>query len=260
MSEKPANYRAPWERRDLVLALDLYCRIPFHKVKSSHPRVLELAKIIQRSPAAVSMKIGNFGAFDPALRQRSIGGLKNTSSLDKVVWDEFCCNWNLLSEQASELRNQLDPIANHSSTDQIELPTTPSERMVLVKQRLHQQFFRDAVLSSYDNRCCITGLALSECLVAGHIIPWKVDELRRADPSNGLCLAATFDRLFDRNLMTLADDLTIIMSRAVLEHPDEQTRSYFREFQGRKIQPPGRFMPNLECLRWHRARLIESTV
>ena len=36
-----------------------------------------------------------------------------------------------------------------------------------------EAFFRDAVLSSYETTCCITGLAIPECLVASHIVPWS---------------------------------------------------------------------------------------
>ena len=48
-----------------------------------------MANLIGRSPGAVAFKLGNFGSFDPELKKRGIGGLPNTSKLDKEIWDEF---------------------------------------------------------------------------------------------------------------------------------------------------------------------------
>ena len=62
-------------RDELILAFYLYCRIPFQKTKASTPEVQELAALLQRSPASIARKLGNFGAFDPELKRRRISGL-----------------------------------------------------------------------------------------------------------------------------------------------------------------------------------------
>lgn len=64
-----------WTREQTIVALNLYCKIPFNRVASKHPDIIEVAKIIGRSPNAVKMKIGNFGSFDPELKRRGIVGL-----------------------------------------------------------------------------------------------------------------------------------------------------------------------------------------
>lgn len=120
-----------------------------------------------------------------------------------------------------------------------------------VKQRLHQAFFRDAVISSYNGLCCVTGLPLKECLVAGHIIPWSVDEHRRADPTNGLCMSATFDRLFDRGLITIDIDLTLRVSGRVRKLKNQAAVDLIAARHGQPIIQPARFLPDKECLRWH---------
>lgn len=61
-----------WSKDETVLALALYCKIPFGKISKSHPQVIELAKLLGRTPAAVSMKMGNFGRFDEELAQKGI--------------------------------------------------------------------------------------------------------------------------------------------------------------------------------------------
>ena len=130
--------------------------------------------------------------------------------------------------------------------------------MVTAKQRLHQAFFQDAVLSSYNARCCVTGLPIVECLVAGHIIPWSVDERRRADPTNGVCLSATFDRLFDSGLVTIDDDLTLCVSKRLRELRDSAVTELVVARHGQKIIPPARFYPDPACLRWHREHKFEA--
>jgi predicted restriction endonuclease len=40
-------------------------------------------------------------------------------------------------------------------------------------------------------------------LNASHIIPWSIDEKRRADPGNGLALCAFHDRAFERGIILL---------------------------------------------------------
>lgn len=250
MDARPANDGQPWTREQLILAFELYCRIPFQRTKASDARVKELAALLQRTPASVARKLGNFGAFDPQLAARDISGLTHGSKLDKAIWDEFHADWNGLIVRAHDLRREREPQKRIDAP--LAAPTGPSEKIVTVKQRLHQAFFRDAVISSYNNRCCVTGLPLVECLVAGHIIPWSVDEHRRADPTNGVCMSATFDRLFDSGLLTIEDDLTLRVSGRVRKLKDQAAAELVSARHGQRIIPPARFYPDPVCLCWHR--------
>ena len=256
MNARPANDGKPWTRKQLILAFDLYCRIPFQRTKANDSRVQELARLVGRTPASVARKLGNFGAFDPQLAAKNISGLTHGSKLDKAVWDEFHQDWTGLVVGAHEIRTGLK--IDEDEDQLLELPSGPSERIATIKQRIHQSFFRDAVLSSYNNRCCVTGIPVVECLVAGHIIPWHVDAHRRADPTNGLCLSATFDRLFDRGLITINDDLTLRMSDRLRASNDSAIRENFTARDGRKILPPARFYPDPACLRWHRQHVFDA--
>lgn len=258
MESRPLNDGALWSRDDLILAFELYCRIPFRSTKASNPKVKELASLLQRTPASVARKLGNFGAFDPALAARDIVGLSHGSKLDRIVWDEFHSDWGSLTVLAAEMRMQ------RAVADDVvvllEPPRGPSERTRLVKQRLHQQFFRDAVISSYNSTCCVTGLSIPECLIAGHIIPWSVDERRRADPTNGVCMSATFDRLFDSGLMTIGIDGGIVFSQRLLQATDDVVKELIVAKQGMKIRLPARFHPDQACLEWHRRNVFENPV
>lgn len=256
MVTRPINDGQPWTRDQLILAFELYCRIPFQRTKATDPRVKDLARIIDRTPASVARKLGNFGAFDPQLAARNISGLTHSSKLDRIVWDEFREDWNRLVVRAHSIRRALDPSAEQHPV--FVSPQGPSERIVTARQRLHQSFFRDAVLSSYNSRCCVTGLPIAECLVAGHIIPWSADERRRADPTNGICLSATFDCLFDSGLITLRDDLTLLISKYLLQSADRPTADLIAKHDGQSIIPPIRFYPDPECLRWHNKHVFRT--
>lgn len=256
MDVRPANGGQLWTREELVLAFELYCRIPFQRTKATDLRVKGLASILHRTPASVARKLGNFGAFDPQLAARNILGLRHGSKLDKAIWDEFHADWNGLIIIANNLRRERELLRREP--EPLVAPTGPSDKIVTVKQRLHQAFFRDAVISSYNNRCCVTGLPLLECLVAGHIVPWSVDERRRADPTNGVCMSATFDRLFDCGLVTIGDDLTLPVSERVRKLKDQSAADLVTARHGQKIIPPARFYPDPACLRWHRENVFHT--
>jgi putative restriction endonuclease len=256
-TNQPDRYGALWTRDELVLAFDLYCRIPFEKTKANNPQVIELAKLLRRSPASVARKLGNFGSFDPELHDRQISGLVHRSKLDGNVWAEFNSDWNRLVLEARRLRDKLGRTEiPYDVDDTIRLPPGASEKEALRKIRVHQTFFRDAVLSAYEETCCITGLNVKECLVASHIVPWSVSEQYRTDPHNGLCLTATFDRLFDCGLITLTANLEVTVSDALLSNRDRRIQELICRFHGAPMIRPRRFLPAQNHLQWHRNNLF----
>ena len=250
-----ARYGDPWTREELILAFDLYCRIPFQKTKANNPEVQKLATLLGRTPASVARKLGNFGAFDPVLRTAQITGLVHTGKLDREIWDEFHTEWNSLVWEASKLRRSFEE--KRGEAPALRLPTGPSETLRMTKQRIHQTFFREAVMSSYDETCCVTGLRIRECLVASHIVPWSVDEEHRADPTNGLCLSSTFDRLFDTGLITVTDDLRIRVSEVLTKQKNPSTDELVCRYNGRPMIVPRRFTPSDERLQWHRSQVFK---
>ncbi|NLX13863.1 MAG: hypothetical protein GXY44_09460 [Phycisphaerales bacterium] len=150
INTRPAYDGQPWTREQLILAFELYCRIPFQRTKATDPSVKELATILHRTPASVARKLGNFGACDPKLAARNISGLTHYSKLDKVIWDEFHSDWGGLVTLAHDLRRERE--LNASDDTPFATPIGPSEKIITVKQRLYQSFFRDAVLSTQTDR------------------------------------------------------------------------------------------------------------
>jgi len=137
-------------------------------------------------------------------------------------------------------------------------PSGPSETLRMTKQRVHQAFFREAVLSSYDETCCITGLRIRECLTASHIVPWSADEEHRADPTNGLCLSSTFDRLFDAGLVAITEDLVVCVSEILLRARIPSTQELICKYHAKPMIRPIRFIPSADRLRWHLSNIFKD--
>lgn len=155
----------------------------------------------------------------------------------RAIWDEFVADPEKIAAEAEECSARIRP--QISDTDEVAIQTPAGETEVarMVRARRVQSFFRAAVLTSYEERCAITGLAVPELLVASHIIPWSQSTARRADPTNGLCLNALFDRAFDRGLITIDDSLRVIVARqlrAAIESADLDCS--IRDAHGRRIR------------------------
>lgn len=122
-----------------------------------------------------------------------------------------------------------------------------------VKVRSNQNVFRKMILNIYNQSCCITGLNIPETNRASHIIPWAVDETKRLDPTNGLCLSATYDAAFDRNLISFDDDYRLILSNDLKGYgTNESVKKYFIDKEGMPIALPEKYKPNKDYLAEHR--------
>lgn len=112
-------------------------------------------------------------------------------------------------------------------------------------------------MAAYDGSCCITGLQMSELLVASHLVPWAKDRANRVNPRNGLCLNAYHDRAFDRGLITLNHDLRIEVSPKVKAAGSSHAKDWLTNFEGASIRPPKRFAPEPEFIDWHRRNVFQ---
>lgn len=77
-------------------------------------------------------------------------------------------------------------------------------RMALVQARIGQGAYRDDLLKLWGRRCAVSGVDIPEVLIASHVKAWRLcsSNRERLDPHNGLPLAASIDRLFDKGLIS----------------------------------------------------------
>lgn len=261
-----------WTRDQLLVTFNLYCKIPFSKTKATNPSVIQVAHLIGRSPSAVAMKLGNFGSFDTALRTKGISGLSRASKADRSIWDEFNQSWEKLSIESELAAYRLqastqDKPFNSESKQTGELYslkledvlTGPSEVAREVKVRLHQRFFREAVLASYGISCCVCNNRIPQLLTAAHIIPWGKREDLRANPRNGLCLCTLHHNAFDCGLWTIDESYEVKLSSKLIPYlPSKTLEANFIQYSKTKICMPDKFWPAKDFLAYHRVNLFKQ--
>jgi putative restriction endonuclease len=133
------------------------------------------------------------------------------------------------------------------------------ERVAIIKQRVNQSFFRSTVLSSYNLKCCVTGLSISDFLVASHIIPWAKDTKNRLNPHNGLCLNSIHDKAFDRGFITITTDYKIKVSPYFNDfYKDNAVEEFFLKYENQPIILPNKFPPAKEFLEYHHENIFKK--
>lgn len=254
------NKRRNWTKEETIIAFNVYCKIPFKSSSKTNPTIIKYANIIGRSPSALNMKVGNFGRLDPELKKQGITGLVNGSQMEELVWDEFNGNWEELAFKSEELIAKFQN-KEIEETNIIDLENLPEgkERESTIKTRVNQSFFRSTILSSYNSKCCITGLSIPDFLVASHIKPWAKDETTRTNPHNGLCLNSIHDRAFDQGFITITPDYRVLLSKYLNDYSGEKSvNDFFFKYRGQPIILPDRFLPSKDFLDYHLKHIFKK--
>ena len=243
-----------WTRDELILAVNLYCKLPFGKLHSTNPDIKLLADLIGRTANSVAFKLVNFASLDPSIIESGRKGASNVSKLDREIWAEFFNDWENLAYESEKLRAKINN-ASIELLNQIpenELPREGKTREQVVKARVNQSFFRSVILASYNNTCCITGLKIPELLVSSHIIPWAKDEKNRLNPRNGVLLNALHDRAFEKGLISITKDYRVRISPHIKVQNDfYRINNLFEIYDGKEIIMPSRFFPDQGFLEIH---------
>lgn len=121
-----------------------------------------------------------------------------------------------------------------------QLPTsvkgTEVERMV--RQRIGQQTFRNAMMHYWGNACAITGISIPALLRASHAKPWAEcgSDAERLDVFNGFLLSANLDALFDRFLISVDETGAVLISNN-LSISDRDSLGLLEPLQVRWLAP-----------------------
>lgn len=104
-------------------------------------------------------------------------------------------------------------LAEFSDTD---IQRTETER--LVKERVGQDIYRDALMNYWSGACAVTGCSLKDALRASHAKPWKdcTSDAERLNIYNGFLLTANLDALFDKGYISFTNDGLIMISNVLL--------------------------------------------
>jgi putative restriction endonuclease len=118
----------------------------------------------------------------------------------------------------------------------------PARRYALsiVKQRLHQATFRQAVLTAYDERCALTGLPEPMLLDAAHIISDKHEVLGQPIVPNGIPLSKIHHAAFDAHLIGIDPDFRLHVSSRLMDQSDGPMLEALKQLHHRSLRLPSR--------------------
>lgn len=122
-------------------------------------------------------------------------------------------------------------------------PTEEAERryaLRLVKQRLHQATFRQAVIAAYRGRCALSGLPEPMLLDAAHIISDTDENLGHPVVPNGVPLSKIHHAAFDAHLIGIDPDLRIHVAARLLKQKDGVMLDALKQLHGRTLMRPDR--------------------
>ena len=140
-------------------------------------------------------------------------------------------------------------------------PESAAERryaLRVVKQRLHQDTFREAVIEAYDGRCALSRFPEQRLLDAAHIIQDKDELFGQPIVPNGIPLSKIHHAAFDAHLIGIDPDYRIHVSNRLHDLNDGPLLEALKTLDGRMIQLPNRPKDNPDrdrlALRFERFR------
>jgi putative restriction endonuclease len=247
--------RRTWQRDEFILVFNLYLKTPFGKMHKLNPDVINLARLIGRSPSSVALRLVNFASCDPFLKARGIKGMAGGRLQCQPYWDEFINNQEELVFESEQILAKIEHITIDSKYSTIlgDISNLKGkDRESIVRTRVNQNVFRRIILAYYNNQCALTGIDVPELLVASHIVPWAKDKDLRLNPENGICLSSLYDRAFDQGLIGFDGNYKMQVSSKL---KDFKGRGWFEQFirpyENEVLTLPHNYKPNKKFLEWH---------
>ena len=178
-------------------------------------------------------------------------------------WDEFFNDRERLIYESERILAQKEGTTIEKKFEEVikDIPKgiTGETKLRQVKTRVNQNVFRQIVLANYEGKCALTGIDLSELLVASHIIPWADNEQERLNPENGICLSSLYDKAFDKGLISFTNDQHVIFSvRLKANVGKDYYAKYFEPIENATLVTPRKYHINPQFLEWHRDCIFDK--
>jgi putative restriction endonuclease len=233
----------------------LYLKLPFGKLHSGTPEIIQLAGLIGRTPGSVAMRLNNFAAVDPYHQQRGIIGLPGGKKQVEPIWNEFIHDREELLFESERI---LAEVENRSLEEKFSDALQDIQRLKgedklrEVKTRINQNVFRQIVMVNYTGRCAISGIDISDFLVASHIVPWSKNEGERLNPENGICLSSLYDKAFDKGYIGINERYEVVLSPTLKKREKETYYElWFAHLAKMTITLPQKYLPAKSFLQYH---------
>lgn len=244
-----------WSKDELILAFNLYLKLPFGKMHTGTPEIIELAKLLGRSVNAISIRLTNFASCDPYHKNRGVKGMIGGIKQCQPIWDEFFDNQEELVFLSEKILAKKENTSIEKKYKKLlfGLKDLKGETVLReVKTRVNQSVFRQMVLANYGTKCAISGIDIPELLLASHIVPWSKNKKERLNPENGICFSPLYDKAFDRGLIGINLNYQVILSNSLKKR--EHSSFYLNHFshvENLKISKPKNYLPRKDFLEYH---------
>ncbi|MDR0602695.1 MAG: HNH endonuclease [Bacteroidales bacterium] len=195
----------------------------------------ELAKLLLSPEYRNILEIALLDKYFPDTKSNFGAGGDDDLPTEKLLHD----NSETYKNKIIELKNQVDENA--------------FQEEIFIRGGL----FKREVPKIYNHTCAISGLRISavvnvSMVDACHIVPFS--ESYDDTLSNGIALCPNLHRAFDRGLISISDDYTILISRNFVEN--QKSAFNLSQFAGKQILLPFAedLYPSLENIALHRRK------
>ena len=247
--------RKLWSREELMLVFNLYLKLPFGKMHTRTPEIIEMASLLGRTVNSIAIRLTNFASCDPYHQNRGVKGMVGGIRQCQPIWDEFFGNKEVLIFESEKIlaEKQNQTIETKFNEILFDLKYLKGEtKLREVKTRVNQNVFRQIVVANYSSKCAITGIDLPELLFASHIIPWAKNEEERLNPENGICLSALYDKAFDKGLIAINENYQILISDKLKKKKGaDYYEKYFASIENQSLIQPQRYFPKKDFIQYH---------
>lgn len=204
-------------------------------------------------------------AFETALRGkdgRPASGGANAAAVRRLSEPEFAA---IVQAGLRSMADSTEPWSESGDRQELDDPQAPFDHAplagirpeVLVSRKYRDRSFQRQVLEAYGYTCAISGLSLRNGggrpeVQAAHIRP--VSQAGPDTVRNGLALSGTLHWMFDRGLVSVAEDHRILISHNKV--PDDVVRRLVMPGQRLHLPRDERKHPHPEYLRYHREEVF----
>jgi putative restriction endonuclease len=161
-----------WTREEMILAFNLYLKLPFGKMHRRTPEIIGLANLMGRTVNSVTLRLVNFASCDPYHQNRGIKGMIGGLKQCQPIWDEFASNQEALVFESERILAEKEHQTIETKFDELlfDIKDLKGETKIReVKTRVNQSVFRLMVLANYNRQCAITGIDIPDLLLVCHI-------------------------------------------------------------------------------------------
>jgi putative restriction endonuclease len=163
------------------------------------------------------------------------------------------------SEPVLPRGEQLSPLGLREEQAPFELEQSRDRMHFTVSRIVRDRIFRRIVLRAYSDRCAISGLKLINGSGRAEVAAAHIRPVEANGPdiiSNGIALSGTVHWMFDRGLISLSDDLQILVSRQA--NDPERIRALVNK-SGHALAPQrSSDRPHPHFLQWHREHCFKQ--